>query len=197
MFGKKDEAKHSVYLKVRIATNVVSKFCGERIHPGDIPTIKSATRLNSYDNSIQKAEASLIPGLRELWFHHGPSTFSSTPSMIIDIGEEIDQLILKILGEWFTVETTYSEICLFYAPVKALKDLIEVGHLGNAGINGITRQIEGPGGLDWLEPISEHVDGGLTNKEQNGITATYTNEAIQLIINKVFDGGEHPQIFEK
>jgi hypothetical protein len=197
MFGKKEESNHSVYLKVRVASSVVSKFSGERMLPEDIPTIKSSTQLNSYDSAIQKAEASLVPGNRDLWFHHGPSTFASSPNMTIDIGEPVDQLKLEIVGDWITVETTYSEICLFYAPIKALKALIDVGHLGYVGIHGVEREIEGPAGLNWIEPINEKVGGGMTNKDQNGITATYTNEAIQLIINKVFDGGEHPQIFDK
>jgi hypothetical protein len=187
---------HSVNLSLRIATNVVKRFCGERMAPENIPTIKSATSLDTYNNIIQKAEASLIPCSQELWFHHGPSTFATTPNMIIDVGHKLEQLSLKVVGDWFSVETTDSEICLFYAPVRSLNELIENGHLGYAGIHGIQNEINFPGTLRWLEPIKEHIDGGLTNEKMNGICASYTNEAIQLRLNSVFDSGEHPQIFE-
>lgn len=191
----RDRQVHSVNLRLRIATNVVVRFCGERMAPEKVNTIKSATRLNTYENSIQKAEASLIPSSQELWFHHAPSTFATTPNMTIDIGQS-EQLSFKVVGDWFSVETTYSEICLFCAPTRTLRELIENGHLGYAGIHGIQNEIDVPGHLSWLEPINERIDGGLTNKDMYGISATYTNEAIQLTLNSAYDSGEHPQLFE-
>jgi hypothetical protein len=204
MFGKKnsDSAhtsnhKYSVYIKLQIAGNCIEKYCGERVSPDDIKQIKGAARLNTYDNVIQKAEASLISTSPELWFHHGPSTFTTTPKMIIDIGHGIDQLSFKIVDDWFSVETTYSEICIFCAPVRALYELIDNGHLGHVGIEGVQKEISAPLGLHWIDPINERIDGGMTNTDGNGITATYTNELIQLSINKVFELAEHPQIYDR
>ena len=186
--------KYGVHLKLRIAANVAYDFCGKRMSPEEVPTVKAATSLYSYDNTIQKAEATLIVGPQELWFHHGPSSFATTPNMIVDIGHKFDQLSFKIVGEFFSLETTYSQICIFYAPVDKLYELMNNGHLGYVGSGGKEREVTIPNCLGWIEPIHECIGGGLTNEKLNGITATYTNEAVELTINGIYELGEHQQI---
>ena len=200
MFGRKKETpKCNVYLKLRIASTVVSDFCGQEnaaklLNDDGFQIIKKAKRLNSYDNFIQKAEATLINHNPELWYHHGCSTFASSPNMIIDIDESTDQLQFKVVDNWFTLETTDYGVCVFFAPTTHFRQLVDEGHLGYVGTHGIEDEIQMPGEFKWLEGIHQKIDGGLTNREFNGIDVTYTNEAAQLVICRVFEGGEHPVI---
>lgn len=100
----------------------------------------------------------------------------------------------KIVDQWFSVETTDSNICIFFAPIKHMRDIIENGNLGFVGINEIESEVEKVGDFPWIEGIHQSLSGGLTNKLLNGVTATYTNEAVQLVVNTIYDYGEHSMI---
>jgi len=114
--------------------------------------------------------------------------------MIIDIGHEIDQLEFKIIDEWFSIETTDSNTCIFFAPIKHMCEIIENGNLGFVGLKSIESEVEKPGDFPWIEGIHQRLLAGTTNKARNGVTAIYTNEAVQMIVNTIYDGGEHPII---
>jgi hypothetical protein len=83
-----------------------------------LPVIRKEASLNSYDNSIHKAETKSLSRSLEFWYHHGSSTFELSPSMIIDIGHSIDQLEFKIFDQWFTVETTDSNVFILLATIE-------------------------------------------------------------------------------
>lgn len=61
----------------------------------------------------------------------------------------------------------------------------------------IDSEVEKPGDFPWIEGIHQRLDGGVTNKARNGTTAVYTNDAVQMIVNTIYDGGEHPMIRDK
>jgi len=198
MFQRNKKNKNNVHIKLRIATNVVTQYCGRentsKLLNNELPVIKKRNFLSTYDNFIQKAETTCLSHSPELWYHHGCSTFAVSPNMIIDIGHETDQLEFKIVGEWFTIETTDSQICIFFAPIKHMGEIFENGNLGFVDIKGIESDVEKPGDFPWIEGVHQSLDGGLTNRDRNGITATYTNQAVQMIVNTVYDVGEHPMI---
>lgn len=198
MFQRNKKKIHNVHIKLRIATNVVERYCGRensvKLLNGELPVISKTNRLNTYDNFIQKAETTCLSHSPELWFHHGCSTFATSPHMIIDIDNKTDELEFKIVDEWFSIETTDSQVCIFFAPIKHMCEIFENGHLGNVGFKGIESEVEKPGDFPWIEGIHQNIDGGLTNKDLNGTTVTYTNEAVQMIVNTIYDGGEHPMI---
>jgi hypothetical protein len=73
-------------------------------------------------------------------------------------------------------------------------EIIENGHLGYVGINDIEGEVEKPADFPWIEGIHQSLGGGLTNKAHNGVTAIYTNDAVQMIVNSIYDGGEHLRI---
>jgi hypothetical protein len=198
MFRRKERSLNNVHIKLRIATGVVTRYCGRenavKLLEGELPVIGKTSSLNTYDDVIQKAETTSISHSPELWYHHGCSTFAISPNMFIDIGHKTDQLEFKIVDQWFSVETTDSQVCIFFAPIKHMYEIIENGHLGYVGIESIESEVKKPGDFPWIAGIHQSLDGGLTNKGYNGITAIYTNEAVQMIVNTIYDGGEHPMI---
>jgi hypothetical protein len=198
MFQRNQKKLNNVHIKLRIATNVVTRYCGldnaKKLSKGELPLIGKTNSLNTYDNFIQKAETTCLSHSPELWYHHGCSTFAISPNMFIDIGHKTDQLEFKIIDQWFSIETTDSQVCIFFAPIKHMYEIIENGHLGYVGIDGIEGDVEKPGDFPWIEGIHQSLGGGLTNKANNGVTAIYTNDAVQMIVNTIYDGGEHPMI---
>jgi hypothetical protein len=200
MFRSKEKKLNNVHIKLRIATNIVEQYCGRdsaiKLLNNELPVISKTNSLNSYDKFIQKAETTCLSHSPELWYHHGCSTFAVSPNMIIDIGHKIDQLEFKIVDEWFSIETTDSQICIFFAPIKHMYEIIKNGNLGYVGFESIESEVEKPGDFYWIEGIHQRLDGGLTNESQNGVTAVYTNEAVQMIVNTIYNGGEHPIIRE-
>ncbi len=198
MFQHNKKKPNNVHIKLRIATNVVHQYCGRenaaKLLNDELPVIRKTTSLSSYDSVIQKAETTCLSHSPELWYHHGCSTFAISPKMIIDIGHKTDELEFKIVDEWFSIETTDSQVCIFFAPIKHMLEIFENGHLGNVGFKGIESEVEKPGDFPWIEGIHQSIDGGVTNKVRNGTTVIYTNEAVQMIVNTIYDGGEHPMI---
>lgn len=197
--SKKQIPKYNVHLKLRIANNLVSKFCDREYakkidDDADCPIIKKTKRLDGYDNLIQKAEAALINHSPELWYHHGCDTFASSSNMIIDLGGRLGELEFKSHGQWFTLESADTGVCVFFAPRKHFLQLVKQGHLGHVGLNGIESEVEKPGGFRWLEGIHQALTSIGTNSNYKGIRAVYTNEAAELSINLIFEGGEHPLI---
>jgi hypothetical protein len=198
MFRRKEKTLNNVHIKLRIATGVVTQYCGrdnaEKLSKGELPVIGKTSRLNTYDNFIQKVETTCLSHSPELWYHHGCSSFAISPNMIIDIGHKSDQLEFKIFDQWFSIETTDSQVCVFFAPIKHMYEIIENGHLGYVGINNIESEVKKPADFPWIEGIHQSLGGGLTNKAYNGVTAIYTNDAVQMIVNTIDNGGEHPMI---
>jgi hypothetical protein len=200
MFRRKEKTLSNVHIKLRIATGVVTRYCGRenavKLLEGELPVIGKTSRLNTFDDVIQKAETTCLSHSPELWYHHGCSSFAISPNMIIDIGHISDQLEFKIFDQWFSIETTHSQVCIFFAPIKHMYEIIENGHLGYVGIDDIEGEVEKPADFPWIEGIHQSLGGGLTNKAHNGVTAIYTNEAVQMIVNTIYDGGEHPRIMD-
>jgi hypothetical protein len=200
MFRRKEKTLNNVHIKLRIATSVVTQYCGrdtaEKLSKGDLPVIGKTSRLNTYDNFIQKAETTCLSHSPELWYHHGCSSFATSPNMVIDIGHISDQLEFKIFDQWFSIETTDSQVCIFFAPIKHMYEMIENGHLGYVGINDIKSEVKKPGDFPWIEGVHQSLGGGPTNKDNNGVTAIYTNDAVQMIVNTIYDGGEHSMIMD-
>lgn len=200
MFGRKKVApKHNVYLRLRIANTVLTGFCGREnasklLDDTGYPTIKNTSELNKHDNFIQKAEATLVNHSPPLWYHHGCSVFASSPNMVIEIDHPTDQLLFKIVENYFTLETSDSGVCVFFAPTTHLRQLIEAGNLGYVGIDSKESEIDMPGDFKWIEGINQRIGGNLASSDRNGIDVTYTNEVAQLFICSVFEGGEHPII---
>jgi hypothetical protein len=198
MFQRKEKKQNNVHIKLRIANDIATQYCGrdsaEKLLNGTLPVIRKEASLKTYDNFIQKAETTCLSHSPELWYHHGSSTFAVSPNMIIDIGHSIDKLEFKIFDQWFSVETTDSNICIFFAPIKHMCEIIENGNLGFVGMNSVESEVEKPGDFPWIEGIHQSLSGGLTNESRNGVTAIYTNEAVQMIVNTIYDGGEHSMI---
>jgi hypothetical protein len=198
MFQRNKKKQNNVHIKLRIATNVVTRYCGRensiKLLNGELPVISKTNNLNTYDNFIQKAETTCLSHSPELWFHHGCSTFAVSPNMIIDIDNKTDELEFKIVDEWFSIETTDSQVCIFFAPIKHMLEIFENGHLGYVGLKNIESEVEKPSDFPWIEGIHQRLLAGTTNNARNGVTAIYTNEAVQMIVNTIYDGGEHPMI---
>ena len=201
MFGKKKESalsRYGVHIELKINNSVVRQFCGRenavKLFTDDHPGIKKTSRLDTYDGVIQKAEATCISHSPEMWFHHGCSTFATSSNMRIDIDHNLDELEFKIVDQWFAIETSDSKVCIFFAPIKHMLEIMNNGHLGFVGIDGVESEVDMPSDFPWLEGIHLRIDGGLINKEQNGIAAVYTNEAVQMRVNTIYEGGEHPFI---
>jgi hypothetical protein len=198
MFRSKVKTLNNVHIKLRIAPEVVAPYCGRKnavkLLENELPVIGKTSKLNTYDNFIQKAETTCLSHSPEMWYHHGCSSFATSPNMVIDIGHKSDQLEFKIFEQWFSVETSNSKVCIFFAPIEHMYEFIENGHLGYVGINGKESEVEEPGDFPWIKGIHQNLCGGSTNNDYNGVTAIYTNDAVQMIINTIYDGGEHPRI---
>lgn len=94
MFQRKPKKLKNVHIKLRIANSVVTRYCGRdnalKLLNGELPVISKVSSLNTYDDFIQKAEATSLSHAPELWYHHGCSSFTVSPNMIIDIGHNTD-----------------------------------------------------------------------------------------------------------
>ena len=73
-------------------------------------------------------------------------------------------------------------------------EIFEKGHLRYIGYESIESEAEEPGDFPWIDGIYQHLLAGTTNKAGNGDTVIYTNEALQMIVNTIYDCGEHPMI---
>lgn len=198
MFQGNKKKLNNVHIKLRISTSVVNQYCfsenQKKIPYSELPVINKTNSLNTYENFIQKAEVTCLSHSPELWYHHGCSTFAVSPKMLIDIGHKIDELEFKIIDKWFVIETTYTKICIFYAPIKHMHEIFENGHLGYVGLKSIESEVEKPAEFPLIEGVHQYLLAGTTNKARNGDTAIYTNEAVQMIVNTIYDGAEHSMI---
>lgn len=196
---KKNNAFFDVHLKVRFANDKVRSICKEFENSKQPPTIQLANTLDKTNDNIQIAEVTSLrttPLNSQLWFHHGDNSLAKSPEMLIQVDGINEQLQFKIHGQWMYVETFYSGLCLFYAPVKALNTIREKGNFGYSVYKDIEKTVDIIEGLPWIKGIVENIPADFVNDEQQLICTTYTNEAIQLVIQRIYDGGEHPVRYE-
>lgn len=196
---KKNNVFFDVHLKVRFANDKVRSICKEFDNSKQPPAIQLANTLDKTNDNIQIAEVTSLrttPLNSQLWFHHGDNSLAKSPEMLIQVDGIDEQLQLKIHEQWIYVETFYSGLCLFYAPVKALNTIREQGNFGYSGYEDIEKKVGLIEGLPWIKGIVENVSGSFVNDERKSTRVTYTNEAIQLVIQAIYDGGEHPVRYE-
>lgn len=189
---KKNNVFFDVHLKVRFANDKVRSICKEFDNSKQPPAIQLANTLDKTNDNIQIAEVTSLratPLNSQLWFHHGDNSLAKSPEMLIQVDGIDEQLQLKIHEQWIYVETFSSGLCLFYAPVKALNTIREQGNFGYSGYEDIEKKVGLIEGLPWIKGIVENVSGSFVNDERKSTRVTYTNEAIQLVIQTIYDGG--------